>query len=103
MDALAVRRWSETEFGLAVAQRYLSLIAQAYADLAEKPDRPGVARLPGLSAGFWLYPIRHSLIRIQQDTRLRTARHVVAFRYNDDKVEIARLLHDSMDIPSRLA
>jgi toxin ParE1/3/4 len=78
------------------------LITQAYADLSKHPGRSGTQRLPGLLKGFWLYPIRHSLTHLAPERRLQTARHIIAFRYDDKRVEIARLLHDSMDIPSRL-
>lgn len=103
MDVLAIRHWSETEFGPLVAGRYLALIAQAYADLCRKPDQTGASLIPGLREGYWLYPIRNSLAQLRREDRVRTARHVVAFRYDDEKVLIARVLHDAMDIPSRLA
>lgn len=102
VDAVAILAWTEDQFGLETARRYRQLLAQAYADLCQHPDRPGVTQPPRLEPGISLYAIRHSLPGLARDDRLRTARHVVAFTFNDDELRVARLLHDSMDIPARL-
>ena len=97
--ALAV---SYEKFGLAAANRYRALIRQAYCDLAENPNRPGVSAPPDIPADLRLYPIRHSGARVPAADRVGRPRHVIAFRFDDAKVEIVHLLHDGMDLPARL-
>lgn len=98
----AVLVYSATEFGLAAALRYQTLIDQAFADLAENPTRIGVSAREDLPPGFWLYPIRYSRDRVARDHHVKSASHVVVFRFDDHQVEVLRLLHDAMDIPGRL-
>lgn len=97
--ALAV---SYRDFGLAAAERYRALIQQAYRDLADNPGRPGVTTRPDIPADLRLYPIRHSRARVPIGERVGHPRHVIAFRFDDTKVEIVHLLHDGMDLPGRL-
>jgi toxin ParE1/3/4 len=102
-ELVAVLVYSATEFGLAAALRYQILIDQAFADLAENPTRIGVGTRDDVPAGFWLYPIRYSRDHVARDDRVKSASHVVVFRFDDQQVEILRLLHDAMDVPSRLS
>lgn len=102
VDAVAILAWTDEQLGLETARRYSRLLGQAYADLCKDPDRPGVTQPPQLEPGIRLYAIRHSLPRLTREDRLRTARHVVAFTFDSDELKVARLLHDSMDIPARL-
>jgi len=97
--ALAV---SYRDFGLAAAERYRVLIQQAYRDLAENPTRTGVSTRPDIPADLRLYPIRHSRARVPAPDRVGRPRHVIAFRYDEARVEIVHLLHDGMDLPGRL-
>lgn len=94
--------WSELKFGVRAADRYRRLIDVAFVDLLSNPDRPGVVTHPGIPADLRLYPIRHSRNRVAPEDRVGHPRHVIAFRFDDAKVEIVRLLHDGMDLPGRL-
>ena len=102
LEAEDILRHSEAEFGPAAADRYRLLIQGAYRDLAENPARPGVRTLGGIPADIRLYPIRHSRQRIPPADRVGQPRHVVAFRFDDARVQIVHILHESMDLPRRL-
>ena len=101
-DVRAVLRESRLKFGPLARARYRHLIEAAYRDLAENPARPGVAMLADIAADLRLYPIRHSNARVPAPDRVGHPRHVIAFRFDETKVEIVHLLHDSMDLPARL-
>ena len=98
--ALAV---SFDEFGLSAAERYRALIQQAYRDLIENPERPGVAAPEELPGDIRLYPIRYANARMSKSERVGHPRHIIAFRYDTERVEIVQFLHDSMDFPARLS
>ena len=102
LEAEEILRHSEAQFGPAAADRYRLLIQSAYRDIAENPTRPGVSTLRGIPADLRLYPVRHSRHRIAPADRVGQPRHVVAFRFDDARVEIVHLLHESMDLPRRL-
>ena len=95
----AVLRHSRTAFGPIVRNRYRLLIERAFVDLCADPDRPGVK---SLGDGRHLYHVRHSLGRIPTADRIRSPRHIVAFRHDEATVEVVRLLYDGMDLPTRL-
>ena len=94
--------WSELKFGVRAADRYRRLIDVAFVDLLSDPDRPGVGTQPGIPADLRLYSIRHSRARVPREERVGQPRHVIAFRFDESKVEIVHLLHDGMDLPGRL-
>ena len=87
--------YSAAKFGRAAANRYQTLIYQAFADLAWDPHRPGVRTFGGISSDLHLYPIRYSRNRVAPDQRVDNARHVIAFRFDNQRVEIVHLLHDA--------
>lgn len=101
-DVGAVLRESHLKFGPLARRRYRLLIEIAYRELAEDPNRPGVSVLPGIPADLRLFPIRHSRNGVPPEDRVGHPRHVIAFRFDDAKVEIVHLLHDGMDLPGRL-
>lgn len=96
----AILRDSRVRFGDEAADRYRSLIEAAFEDLRDRPDRPAARPWPTL--GFQTYHIRHSIRRLPADARVARPRHVVVFRYSPAWVEVIRVLHDAMDLPSRL-
>ena len=81
---------------------WLSAAIPSDADLAENPERAGVGRRDDIPADLRLYPFRYSRNRVAPGQRVEDARHVIAFRFDDERVEILRLLHDAMDFPGRL-
>jgi toxin ParE1/3/4 len=94
--------FSEDRFGAKAAERYRLLIDVALADLLSDPTRPGVKNLSGIPRGIRLYPIRHSRDRVPRPNRVNDPRHVIAFRYDDVRIQVVHLLHDAMDLPARL-
>lgn len=101
-DTTAALRDSLRNFGPLAVDRYILLIDRAYADLCADPERPGVRPDPEVSPDIRLYPLRFSRKRVAAEDRVGRPRHVVAFRFDDMKVQIIRLLHDGMDLPRRL-
>lgn len=101
-DTAAALRDSLRNFGPLAVDRYILLIDQAYADLRADPERPGVRSDPEISQDIRLYPLRLSRMRVSAKDRVGKPRHVVAFRFDDTRIEIIRLLHDGMDLPRRL-
>ena len=95
----AILRHSHQTFGPVIRNRYRLLIEQAWLDLCADPRRPGVKSLRG---DLHLYALRFSARRVPAPNRIASPRHLIAFRYDDETVEIVRLLHDSMDLPGRL-
>jgi toxin ParE1/3/4 len=82
----------------------MALIRQAFADLLDDPARSGVRTEPVLQAELGVYHLRHSRERAAAGGRVGSPRHYVVFRVvNGDELEIVRLLHDAMDLPSQLA
>lgn len=92
-------RTSAGAFGDAAAHRYRLLIQQAVADILARPQRPAV---PGMPNELRLYPIRQSRLRVPVPDRVGQPRHVLVYRFGADHLEIVRILHDRMDIPSAL-
>jgi len=77
IDAYTVRTWSADQ-----ADRYLAMLWATFERIAATPNR------------WRLRPELHP------DCRICVAgRHAILYRVSDDRVEIARVLHDSMDFP----
>lgn len=100
VDAAAIIHHSLERFGPAAARRYRRLIQQAYADVAQAPERPGSRPFPG---GLRLYPLRLAARRLPAEDRVRMPSHLIAYRFDEELVEIVRVLHEAMDLPRRLA
>jgi toxin ParE1/3/4 len=92
---------SEKQVGRAGRRRYRLLLEQAFADLAEDPQRPGARVDPDLPPDLRLYPIRLSRARVPLADRVGRPRHVVVFRLDKDGVIVTRLLDEAMDMPRR--
>lgn len=89
--------WSEERFGSAAADRYAELIRTALRDLLDDPVRPGSRKRPELARNAFVYHLRFSKNRVPPERRVKTPRHFIVYRYNDSRIEFARLLHDSRD------
>lgn len=96
-DIEEVVAWSEERFGAHAADRYGILIRQALRDILEKPTRRGAKAGSDLAPHAYVYHLRFSRERVDGE-RVRTPRHFVLYRYKDQRVEFARLLHDSRDL-----
>ena len=104
-DIEACLEWSLSEFGQAAFERYGRLIQAAVLDVAHDPARHGSREIEVFSGGpYRLYHLRHSRASVGPESMVKTPRHFLAFRVvSGETVEIVRLLHDSMDIESRLS
>lgn len=94
-------RASETGFGAGAANRYRRLIAAALRDLRRKPDRAGVRRIEGVAEVF-AYHLRGARRSLPREVRVANPRHLIAFRFSGEAIEIVRFLHESMDLPAHL-
>ena len=101
-DILAILATSRAQFGLDAQRRYRVMLEQAIRDIAENPQRPGVASPSDLPEGLRLYHTRHARSHLPLETRVGRPRHFVAFRLVDDVVEVLRVLHDAMDLARQL-
>jgi toxin ParE1/3/4 len=107
-DIDAALSWSAEHFGMAAQDRYFALISQAFRDLRQDPQRVGSITVPGVGAALTgdlrLYHLRHSRVHVTPATnRVKNPRHFVVYRVaGNGTLRIARLLHDSTDIPRRL-
>ena len=95
----AILRYSRDAFGPVIRNRYRLLVEQAFVDLRTAPRRAGVR---ALTDDLYLYPLRFSARRVPVPHRIARPPHLVAFRYDDETVEIVHLLHENMDLPRRL-
>ena len=77
IDDYTVRTWDADQ-----ADRYLGMLWATFERIAETPTR------------WRLRPELHPECRI-----CLAGRHAILFRMKDDRVEIARVLHDAMDFP----
>ncbi|MEI8368959.1 MAG: type II toxin-antitoxin system RelE/ParE family toxin [Planctomycetia bacterium] len=103
-DLAEILAWSAEAFGNAARRRYAALIVQAIEDLTVDPARVGVETRPEIAAGVQTYHLAHSRNRVAPAAgRVITPRHFVIFRLRSDSaLEIARVLHDSMDLARHL-
>jgi toxin ParE1/3/4 len=93
--------WSEQQFGALAADRYGLLIRQALSDILEEPTRPGAKARADLAPHAYIYHLLFSRERVAGE-RVKAPRHLVLYRQIDNKVEFARLLHDSRDLAQHL-
>ena len=98
-DYLAIIADSASQHGEAAARRYRLLIQRAFEDVLTRPERRALAGLP---ADVRLYPIALSRLKLPPGDRVATPRHVIAYRYDAECVQIVRILHERMDLPGRL-
>jgi len=96
-DIQEIVAWSEEQFGALAADRYGLLIRQALRDVLEKPTRSGAKARPDLAPHAYVYHLMFSRERVAGE-RVKAPRHFVLYRHIDEKVEFARLLHDSRDL-----
>jgi toxin ParE1/3/4 len=102
-DLFILLATSRAQFGQAAQARYRALLQQAIADVTNDPRRAGVRPAEEVHEGIWLYHSRHARTRIPPGSRVGRSRHLLVFRVRGDDIEILRVLHDAMDLPSHLA
>jgi toxin ParE1/3/4 len=94
-DFAQILAWTENQFGAAQAGAYEEIVRAAIRELAHGPNIRGVRARNEVAPGFMtLHLARHG----------RRARHFLLFRvaHQQQRIEIARILHDSMDLKRHL-
>ena len=92
-DIQSILEFTLAQFGTKQFSAYRALLAQAFTTLAENPHRPGTKLRPQLGIGVKTFHLS------QLAQRRRSASHLIV--YSIDKnghVNIARILHDSMEL-----
>lgn len=103
-DIEAILLRSQMVFGAAARRRYEALLVQALKDIAADPDRIGVRRRDDLRPGWRTYHLFHSRTAVRGKAgAVQSPRHLVVFRVAEpDSVDVARILHDAMDLPAHM-
>lgn len=91
---------SAERHGLNAARRYRRLITLTIQALQKRPDRPA-ARLIGVG-DLRLYALRTAGRQLDLREPVRAPSHIVVFRFDEERVDIVRLLHEAMDLPRHL-
>jgi toxin ParE1/3/4 len=87
--------------GSRAAIRYETLIGLAFAELRRDPEPP--ASKSADAGDLRLYALRFAVRRAKTGGGVRSPVHVIAYRFDDQRVEIVRLLHEAMDLPHHLS
>jgi toxin ParE1/3/4 len=84
--------------------RYEALLTQAIIDVANRPEIAGSVHRPELASAARTYHLYDSRKRVPAGIeRVKQPRHFLLYRMlTDGSVEIGRVLHDSMELPSHL-
>jgi len=103
-DIEDILAWTHERFGEAGRLRYEALLAQAIVDIAHDPERSGCTLRPELAKSARTYHLQFSRNQVATSVgRVKRPRHFLLFRIADQgTVEIARVLHDSMDLARHL-
>jgi toxin ParE1/3/4 len=103
-DIESILAWTEEHFGEEGRLRYEALLVQALLDVGKNPDRPGSGGRPEIASDARTYHLFHSRNRVARSIgRIRRPRHFLLYRLGGDRrIEIGRVLHDSMDLPRHL-
>ena len=102
-DIENILAWSHERFGAEARKRYEKLIVRALLDLVDDPERLGSNRRPELAVDARTYHLVHSRERAGSERgRVHRPRHLLLYRTRGETLEIARVLHDSMDLERHL-
>jgi toxin ParE1/3/4 len=103
-DIESILAWTHGQFGASGRLRYEALLVRAILDVADDPERAGSHSRPEIVALARTYHLYHSRNRVEAAAgRVRHPRHLLLYRTCDDgRVEIGRVLHDSMDLSRHL-
>lgn len=91
--------WSFGKFGADARDRYRELIRRALNAIASGTAH-GSASRPELGDGVVLYHLRHAR---GEPAIVQSPRHFLVCRIEGETAIILRMLHDAMDLPSRMA
>ena len=103
-DIESILVWTHGRFGEQARLRYEALLTQGIVDVAEDPNRVGCIHRSEITADARTYHLWHSRIHVPvADGRVKNPRHFLLYRIRGDgRVEIGRVLHDSMDLDRHL-
>lgn len=103
-DIEAILSWTQVQFGDGQRLRYEALLVRAILDVAADPGRAGVQKRPDLHPDALSYHLYFSRTHVQSSVgQVRKPRHFLLCRLlNASDLEIARVLHDSMDLDRNL-
>jgi toxin ParE1/3/4 len=103
-DIEAILEWTHKEFGEKIRRRYQALLTRAIMDVAENPERAGSRARPEIGVAARTYHLRHSRDHVKKsDGTIHRPRHILVYRVVDDgQVDIARVLHDGMELKRHL-
>jgi toxin ParE1/3/4 len=103
-DIASILAWTEEHFGPQTLKRYGKLIATAIEQVAGNPELSGSSKRPEIAEHcrtYHLFFSRKSAGRAGD--RIRHPAHFLLYRVTESRVvEIARVLHDSMELQAHL-
>lgn len=97
-DITQILEWTQKTFGATGRARYENLISAALIDLRADPSRSGVRRRDDIGKSVCTYHLASSRKRATTGKHVAKPRHLVLFRVKENVIEVARLLHDAMDL-----
>lgn len=102
-DIKAILNWTRKEFGQNAVARYQALIQQAVRDIGIDPERPGSQQRPDVMIeGARTHHLEFSRSRMGRPN-VKAPRHLLVYRRRDEStIEVARVLHDALDLPRHL-
>ena len=93
-DFASIIEWTNERFGARQARLYRDALEEGIRTLGNGPDVPRAKPRDDIIAGVWSLHIA---------TNRRRGRHLLLYRVTGtNTIEIARILHDSMDIARHL-
>ncbi len=103
-DIETILDWTHREFGAKMRRRYEALLTRAIMDVADDPERAGSHARPEVAVAARTYHVRHSRDRVRKSIgRVHRPRHFLLYRVGvEHRVEIGRVLHDSMELRRQL-
>jgi toxin ParE1/3/4 len=103
-DIQSILAWTQERFGSQARLRYEALLIRAILDVVEDPKRPGSQNRPEIASAARTYHLGYSRDRVTPTAnRVRRPRHFLLYRTSSDgRIEIGRILHESMDLAAHL-
>lgn len=97
-DIAEILARSEAKFGPGARDRYEALIAAALRDAASDSEVLDGTLRPELGPGVHIWHLARSRAA-SPGGLVKHPRHLLLYRFDDEAILIARVLHDSMDLP----
>ncbi len=103
-DIQSILARTHEQFGAQARLRYEALLVRAILDVSDDPQRAGSHTRSEIAPAARTYHLWHSQNRVEPASdRVHRPRHFLLYRtVEDGRVEIGRVLHDSMDLAQHL-